>query len=89
MLLDPQTRRAAAYNGTHRLITEEASAALIDYALRPGHQTVAYDEAKQDPSGRWRPLPAWATPEVRQRLALIWVRSGRETDEELRAMPQK
>jgi hypothetical protein len=45
LFLDPQTNRAAAYDSSHRLITEAASQKLIDYALAHTESTVAFDAA--------------------------------------------
>lgn len=87
MLLDPVTGRAAAYNSTHRTVTFDASPELVAYARAKGYKEVPYDESMQDPTGRWRPLPPWATAEVKARMVLIWTRSGLETDDELLAMP--
>jgi len=89
VLLDPVTGRAAAYNATHRTVTFDASAELIAYAKAKGYREVPYDETKQDASGIWRPLPPWATPDIRARLVLIWTRRGDESDEELRRMPAR
>lgn len=72
MLLDPETQRAAAYTGTHLLITEMASPALLKYAQNPEWVVENFDAQKHaaGPSER-RPLPAWATPEVQARLLLV------------------
>lgn len=88
LLLDPTTGQAAAYNGIHRLITGSASAALVAYAKAKGYKEDAWDERKYDPGSRWYEMPDWANKEVRARSTLLWVRSGRETEEELRAIPQ-
>ena len=88
LLLDPATGQAAAYNGIHRLITGNASAALVTYAKAKGYKEAVWDESQYDPDGRWYEMPDWASKEVRARSTLIWVRSGNETDAELRAIPQ-
>ncbi len=88
LLLDPATGQAAAYNGIHRLITGSASAALVAYAKAKGYKEVAWDESQYDPDGRWYEMPKWASKEVRARSTLVWVRSGTETEEELRSIPR-
>lgn len=88
LLLDPVTGQAAAYNGIHRLITGNASAALVAYAKAKGHQQAPWDESQYKPERKWYAMPEWANAQVRARSTLYWVRSGTETDEELRAIPQ-
>lgn len=86
LLLDPETNKAAAYNGIHRKITFQASRELVRYALAKQYKDAAWDP-KQHHGGEWHPLPPWATAEVLGRCRLYWLRSGRETDAELRDMP--
>lgn len=88
LLLDPATGRAAAYNAIHRLITGHASAALVAYAQANGYKQEPWDESQYTPGGRWYEMPEWASTQVRARSTLYWVRSGSETDAELRAIPQ-
>jgi hypothetical protein len=88
LLLDPATGRAAAYNATHRLITNNASTALVRYAIAKGYKSAQWDEEKQDKTGMWHPLPPWAAPEVLQRCVLYWLRRGNETASELHEMPR-
>lgn len=88
LLLDPVTGQAAAYDGAHRLISGNASAALVAYAKAKGYQEAPWDESQYKPEGRWYDMPDWASKEVRARSTLYWVRSGKETEEELRAIPQ-
>lgn len=87
LLLDPTTGQAAAYNGIHRLITGHASAALVAYAKAKGYKEAAWDESQYTPGGRWYDMPEWANKEVRARSTLYWVRSGTETEDELRSIP--
>ncbi|MBP8140399.1 MAG: hypothetical protein KAY02_00395 [Acidovorax sp.] len=87
LLLDPATGQAAAYNGIHRLITAHASAALVAYAKAKGYKETAWDESQYDPEGRWYEMPEWANKEVRAGSTLLWVRSGQETEAQLRAIP--
>lgn len=88
LLLDPATGQAAAYNGIHRLITGNASAALVAYAQAKGYKSEKWDEEQYKPEGQWHAMPDWANAQVRARCTLYWLRTGRETDEELRAMPK-
>ncbi len=92
LLLDPQTQRAAAYTNDHHTITEDASPALIDYARSHAHNTAPFDkDAHASGLPRRRPLPAWATPDVQQRLVLIWIQrpTGDDPDEAWRAIPAR
>jgi hypothetical protein len=89
LFLDPVTGRAAAYTQNHRLITHEASARLVAWGQANAVQTADWDDERHDPASNWRPLPAWATPEVRGRALLLWVRKGSTADEVLRAMPRR
>ncbi len=87
LLLDPSTGQAAAYDAIHRLIPGHASADLVAYAQAKGYKEAAWDESQYKPEGRWYEMPDWASADVRARSTLLWVRSGKETDEELRAIP--
>ena len=89
LFLDPETGRAAAYTQNHRLITEEASKRLVEWGRANAVQTADWDDDKHDPASEWRPLPAWATPEVRGRALLLWVRQGSTPDDVLRSMPKR
>ena len=88
LLLDPVTQRAAAYNGLHRLITETASKALIDFALKKAYQDAPWDPSKHDLKGDWNPLPGWLQGEVMHRCVLYWLKSGDESDDDLRKIPK-
>lgn len=79
---------AAAYSGNHRLITGQASARLVAYAKAKGYKEMAWDESQYRPGGDWYAMPTWATAEVRRRCVLYWVRSGLESQAELREIPQ-
>lgn len=89
LLLDPLTDRAAAYTQNHRLITETASAKLVAFAKLHYTQQAAWKEALHEPTSVWRPLPDWATLEVRKRCVLLWVRKGGSTDEFLASIPKR
>ena len=92
LLLDPQTQRAAAYTNTHLTITEEASKTLLDYAKAHTAKSAPFD-AREHAAGmpNRRPLPAWATPEVQERLVLIWIKRphGDAPEEEWQAIPPR
>lgn len=89
MLLDPETQRAATYSSNHRLLTELASPALIEDIQTRAHRTEPWDESKWDPEGRWRPMPAWATQEVRARCVLVRADPDWLDEEALRAIPKR
>ncbi|MCK9515636.1 MAG: hypothetical protein M0Q87_06245 [Ottowia sp.] len=92
LLYDPQTGRAAAYTSNHQLIVEEATEKLVQYALAHQQNEKAFDPAMQaEGAPRWRPLPAWATPDTHGRLKLIWLQrpDGDAPDEEWRAIPPR
>ena len=88
LLFDPQEDRAAAYDAANVRITDHASAELIRYALQKKFRQAAYDpeRVKRNPPD-WRSLPVWATPAIQKRLQVIWVRSGFETEGELKNIP--
>lgn len=65
---------------------------LVDYAKAHMANSAPFD-AKDDAQGlpNWCPLPAWATPEVQERLVLIWIkrRKGDAPDEEWLSIPPR
>lgn len=87
LLFDPVNRRAAAYTNNHRLIATDASPELIAFALANEVHRFPWDESKYDPV--WRPAPEWATPEVRQRCVVVWIKRGLETDAYFDSIPRK
>jgi hypothetical protein len=91
LLLDRAAPRAAAYTNTHRLITPDASDALIAFALAHPSLEKPWDEQAHNvlPSHPGRELPDWATPEVRQRCVLLWIERGNAPDEYWRSIPKK
>lgn len=75
LLLDPVGKRAAAYNATQQLITENASPGLLAYAQQQDSKIEMFDAALHAAGlPARRPLPAWATPEVQARMVLVRVR---------------
>lgn len=90
VLLDPQMQRAAAYNSGHQLITENASPALVQYAQNPEWRVKKFD-AHEHAIGLpdWRPLPAWATPDVQARLLLVRFRPTGLQDVEWDKVPKR
>ena len=89
LLFDPETRTASAYTSNHRLITPLASKKLIAFAEANEERRLVWDESKYKPEGTWRPMPDWATLEVRQRCVLLWIKRGHESDEYFRSIPKK
>ena len=89
LLLDAQTGRAAAYTANHRLVVELASKKLVDFVLAHESKREPFNEARHDPTGLWRPLPAWATDEVRARCVLVWMDRGDGSDEFFRSIPKR
>lgn len=92
LLLDPVTNRAAAYTNNHQPIVEEASKALVEYAAAHVANSAPFDKrAHADGSPRWRPLPAWATPDVLDRCVIVWIKrpSGEDPDEAWLAIPPR
>jgi len=90
LLLDPLEEKAAAYDASNGCITDQASPELIRYALKKKYRQAAFDaeRVKRNPPD-WRSMPKWATPAIQERLQVVWVRSGFETDAELRTVPVK
>lgn len=89
LLFDPLENRAAAYTSNHRLITPMASAKLMAFAMANQDQQQAWNESMYKPAGRWRPMPDWATPEVRARCVLIWIKRGGQSDDYFASIPKK
>ena len=75
VLLEPETGRAAAYDEEHRLVTEEASPALVGYALERHVHSERWEEAEYVCSPHPQP-PSWAQPSQRSRLRLYWLRDS-------------
>ncbi|WP_370681671.1 hypothetical protein [Comamonas sp. GB3 AK4-5] len=91
LLLDPETGRAAAYNSTNHLITDQASKKLIEFALANVKQDLAFDVEGHAATPHRRPPPAWATPEVQARMRLIWIQrpAGDAPAQEWLAIPAR
>ncbi|MDD0838719.1 hypothetical protein PSQ40_09055 [Curvibacter sp. HBC61] len=87
VLYDPVSKKGAAYDGLHKLISENASAKLIEFALKKSYQDAPWDPTKHDPQGDWTPLPSWMVGEVQHRCVLYWLKSGDESDEDLLKIP--
>ncbi|MBV8620921.1 MAG: hypothetical protein JOY84_18805 [Curvibacter sp.] len=88
LLFDPVSHQAAAYDGLHRLITETASRPLIEFALKKAYQDAPWDPSKHDLKGDWNPLPSWLQGPVMHRCILYWLKSGDESDDDLRKIPK-
>lgn len=89
LLLDPVTGRAAAYTNNHALVTAAASEKLIAFAKANTAHEAPWDERKYEPKGPWRPMPEWATVDVRARCVILWIKRGFEADEYWRSIPRK
>ncbi|MGD9757030.1 MAG: hypothetical protein AB7U71_05825 [Comamonas sp.] len=89
LLLDVQTMRAAAYTSNHRLITEQASESLVQFALANTSHQAPFDRAMHQPDSGWRPLPSWAKDDLLDQLTIIWLKRphGDSPDEEWLAIP--
>lgn len=84
VLLDPILGRAAAYSQTRRMITSDASPALVNFARSRHVHQAAWSAARHGP----HKLPDWATPDVRARCMLIWVREDSSNDAHLATVPR-
>lgn len=89
LLLDPVSGKAAAYTSNHRLITAQASDELVVFAKAHTAHQAPWDEAKYDPAGPWRPMPEWASVDVRARCVILWIERGTLPDEYWRTIPKK
>ena len=90
LLLDRQGGRAAAYLNNHQLLTPLASAKLIAFAEANTALEKPWSEEAHRAGGReGRVLPEWATPEVRTRCVLVWIRRGIAPDAYWRSIPKK
>lgn len=89
LLLHPETGRAAAYTNNHRLVTPLASEKLVAFALAHTENRQPWDESKYEPESPWRPLPDWATPDVRASCVLLWIARGNADDAYWRSIPKR
>ena len=89
MLLDPETQRAATYSSNHRLLVALASTELIADIQARAHRTEPWNESLWNPDGKWRPMPEWATKEVRARCVLVRADPDWHNEAALRAIPLK
>lgn len=90
LLLDRQEGRAAVYLNNHRLLVPFASAKLISFAEQNPALEKPWSEADHTAGGLvGRELPAWATPEVRSRCVLLWIKRGMAPDAYWRTIPKR
>ena len=87
LLLEPGSGRAAAYDDQHRLLTEQASAALVGFALdRHVHcerwEELHYVAVHPEP-------PSWARPEMLAHCTLYWLRDSWSKFRDLLETPDK
>ncbi|MEG0922798.1 MAG: hypothetical protein RSG22_15515 [Comamonas sp.] len=75
----------------HRLITELASEKLVKFALANIANEAAFDRKEHQPDSEWRPLPAWATNDLLDRLKIVWIKrpEGEAPDSEWLAIPSR
>ena len=74
VLVEPKSGRAAAYDIHNRLLTDEASAELVAFALSRHVHSEPWDELK-DPAFD-RALPRWAHDASLRGCTLYWLRNG-------------
>lgn len=91
LLLDPETGRAAAYTFSHRLITDSASEKLVQFVLENVSQEKPFSRAEHEVQAHRRPLPAWVTEDIQDRLRLIWIKrpDGESPDADWLAIPAR
>jgi hypothetical protein len=90
LLLDREGGRAAAYLNNHRLLAPLASAKLIAFAEANASLEKAWSEKDHNAGGfEGRVLPDWATPDVRARCVLLWIKRGNAPDEYWATIPKK
>lgn len=87
LLVNPQHTRAAAYNHGHRLMDEEASAALLAWGLKHRTLEAAWDDEKDRLYPR--PRPPWVPGGSLKGWTLLWLRNGQTSAEALRATPDR
>lgn len=74
VLLESASGRAAAYDAQHRLVTENASAELVNFALRRHVHSEPWDDVNYVALNH-RP-PSWAGEAAMGRCTLYWLRDG-------------
>lgn len=74
VLLEPASGRAAAYDVQNRLLTDQASAALVAFALQRHVHSEPWDELKD--LGFRRQPPSWAPDDSLSGCTLYWLRNG-------------
>lgn len=90
LLLDRKAGRAAAYLNNHQLLVPLASAKLIAFAEANPELEKAWSEEAHHAGGfEGRVLPDWATPDVRKRCVLLWIKRGHAPDEYFASIPNK
>ncbi|MDO9235978.1 MAG: hypothetical protein Q7U28_08100 [Aquabacterium sp.] len=90
LLLDREGGRAAAYLNNHQLLVPLTSMKLIAFAeANPSLERAWSEEAHHAGGFEGRVLPDWATPEVRQRCVLVWIKRGNASDEYFASIPKK
>ena len=90
LLLDREGGRAAAYLNNHKLLVPLASKKLIAFAeANPALEKPWSETAHYAGGFEGRVLPDWATPEVRQRCVLLWIKRGHAPDSYWESIPKR
>ncbi len=74
VLWEPASGQAAAYDAHNRLLTEQASAALVEFALQRHVHSEPWDELHEVATD-WHP-PSWARDATLNGCTLYWLRDG-------------
>lgn len=74
VLVDAASGRAAAYDAGDRLLTEQASGELIEFALTRHVHSEPWDGLQ--PWGVLREPPSWADEHAMRHCRLYWLRDG-------------
>src|SRR5262245_54556331 len=74
VLVESSSGRAAAYDAGDRLLTEQASGALVQCALQRHVHSECWDELQ--PWTALRPAPSWADERAMRNCRLYWLRDG-------------
>ena len=87
VLLDPVSGRGAAYNGQHKLMSEEASAALVRFAVERHTKHAPWSD--EEDAKRPRERAPWMPEGSLAGWALYWLRDGNSSAQHLRETPDR
>lgn len=85
VLVDEETGRGAAYDGGHRLMVEDASPELVEFART--HHVRRSDWCERDDAATPRQRARWMPNGPLTGWVLYCLREGSSTEEHLRATP--